>query len=78
MPRLDFSPSAVEAFKALPRELARSFALTAIALLSDPRPKGAEPYAGIPDAYRYEHEQIVVFYRVIGQDVDILIVRPNS
>jgi hypothetical protein len=47
-------------------------------LLTDPVPSSAEPYAGIPGAYRLEAGLIVIFYLVAGEVIDIRRVRPNS
>ena len=35
-------------------------------------------YAGIPDAYRLEREDVIVFYRRTTAGVDVLRVRPNT
>jgi hypothetical protein len=71
-------PGALEEFKQLPETLRRGAAIAIVLLLTDPRPADAEPYAAIPDAYRLATSHIIVYYRVVGADVDVLGVRPNS
>jgi hypothetical protein len=78
MPSLDFDPGALDDFKALPEILRRDAAIAIVTLLADPRPAAARPYADIPDAFRLETSHIVVYYRIVGADIDVLRIRPNS
>jgi hypothetical protein len=53
--------------------------LTAVgALLADPLPAEAEPYPEVPDTFTLTTGLVTVFYRRIGEEIDIVYLRPNS
>ena len=54
-------------------------ALTAVgALLADPLPAEAESSPEVPDTFTLTTGLVAVFYRCIGEEIDIVYLRPNS
>jgi hypothetical protein len=44
----------------------------------DPSPPEAEIYPAVPDTYRLDTGHVSLFYRIIGDEIDIVLVWPNS
>jgi hypothetical protein len=80
--RIEVHEIAVQDLRALPDELRKTAQDVLLELLAVPIPEQAEPYAGIPNAYRLDAGLIVSFYLVIddgrGGVIDVRRVRPNS
>ena len=54
-------------------------ALTAVgALLADPLPAEAEPYPEVPNTFKLTTGLVTVFYRRVGEEIDVVYLRPNS
>ena len=64
--------------QALPDELYKSALQAAASLMVDPYPRGAEPDREIPDTFVLRTEWITLWYRVIGDEVDVVGIWPNS
>lgn len=41
-------------------------------------PTDGEPFGNIPHAYRLTRPDVIAYVRVVGDEVDVLRVRPNS
>lgn len=60
-------------------ESMRKEALGAVgALMTDPAPPESEPYPDVPDTYRLATGYVTIFYRLLGDEIDIVYLRPNS
>lgn len=71
-------PQAWQQVNALPAEMYKDAQRTAGGLLADPFPPGTEPDPDIPDTYALRTGLIRLAYRVIGDEIDIVGVWPNS
>ncbi|MFC7570194.1 hypothetical protein ACFQU9_44445 [Actinomadura namibiensis] len=61
----------------LPEELRRDALLAVGGLMADPLPSGSETYEA-PDTYRLTTAYVTIFYRLIGEEIDVVYVRPNT
>lgn len=79
MPRdIHWRGSAWRLLLELPEQLRRD-ALSAVgALMAAPLPPEAAPYAPVPDTYRLDTGYVTVFYRLVGDEIDIVYIRANS
>lgn len=60
-------------------EAMRKEALGAVgALLADPLPAESEVYPDVPDTHRLVTGYVTIFYRLLGDEIDIVYLRPNS
>lgn len=64
--------------RALPGQLYEDALAAAGRLMADPRPAGSEAYEPVPDAYRLNVGHVTLFYRVVGDEIDVVRVRPNT
>ena len=63
---------------AMPGRLRRDALEAAAQLMTDVHPDGARTYPAVPDTYQLDTPTISLYYRVIGDDVDVVRVEPNS
>lgn len=79
---IEVHKTALGDLRALPDQLRKVAQDIILELLRNPTPEQAEPYAGIPGAYRLDAGLIVTFYLVVDDDrggvIDIRRIRPNS
>jgi hypothetical protein len=62
----------------LPPEMFKDAQRIAGGLLSDPHPPEVEPDPEIPDTFVIRTHLVVVFYRLSGEEIDVVGVWPNS
>jgi hypothetical protein len=46
--------------------------------MTDPMPPESEAYPDVPDTYRLVTGYVTIFYRLLGDEIDIVHLRPNS
>jgi hypothetical protein len=63
---------------AMPGQLRKDALEAAALLMTDAYPEDARAYPAVPDTYRLDTATISLFFRVIGDDVDVVRVEPNS
>jgi plasmid stabilization system protein ParE len=79
MPRaVRWLDEAYDQLQELPGQLYADAQAAAGRLLADPHPPGAEPFKPVPDTWRLDTGHVSVFYRVTGDEIDIVRVRPNT
>jgi hypothetical protein len=62
----------------LPQQLRRA-AIEALMDLAAGQQHGAKPFGGIPDSYLLLHNDVVLYYRLVGEEeIDVVRIRPNS
>lgn len=47
-------------------------------LMADPFPTASQTYVHVPGAHRLDTPNVTMIYRVVGDEIDIVYVRPNS
>jgi hypothetical protein len=62
----------------LPEQLRKEALATAGRLMADPLPAESQTYEAVLDTYLLASGQVSLFYRVIGDAIDVVRVRPNS
>jgi plasmid stabilization system protein ParE len=79
MPRsIRWLDAAWEQLLSLPDALYKEGLAAAAALMVDPHPADARPDPDLPDTYLLERGHVRVFYRVVGEEVDVAGIWPNS
>jgi hypothetical protein len=68
----------VELLLELPEAMRREALTTIGALMVDPLPLGSETYPEVPDTHRLVTGYVTIFYRLLGDEIDIVHLRPNS
>ncbi|MBO2461680.1 type II toxin-antitoxin system RelE/ParE family toxin [Actinomadura violacea] len=71
-------PEAWMQLVALPETLHKEGLSAAAMLMVNPHPDDAEPDAEIPDTFVLRRGMVRIFYRVVGTDVDVAGIWPNS
>lgn len=73
--RLEFRPSAAQAFLALPKALQRRLDARLLSLEEDPRPHGAVPLEGVTRVWRLRVGDYRVLYEMEDEVVSVLVLR---
>jgi hypothetical protein len=63
---------------AMPEQLRKDALEVSSRLMADAYPEGWRVYEAVPDTYRLDTPRISLYYRIIGADVDVVRVEPNS
>lgn len=68
-----------DGYAALPAALRTEARLAVVGLVEGPLPApGAVPYEHVPDTYRLDTGHVTLWYRVVGDEVDVVYLRANS
>ncbi len=61
----------------VPAELRKEALAAVVSLMDSPLPAG-EPYEPVPDTWRLATAYVTVWYRMVGEEVDVVYLRANS
>lgn len=76
--RVRFRDEAWNLLLALPMPMREQVPDLLAVLVETPIPPGVKAYEHVPDAYRADVDEVTVFYRIVGEEIDIAYLRPNS
>jgi mRNA-degrading endonuclease RelE of RelBE toxin-antitoxin system len=73
-----FRDEAWNLFLALPTTMREQVVDLLAVLVETPIPPGVKAYEHVPDSYRADVDDVTVFYRIVGEEIDVVYLRPNS